>query len=391
MDVTLVLTHDCNLGCSYCYAGRKFRKPMPTWVRDEALALAFSDAKPGSEITLCYFGGEPTIEWDLLVETARLAHALANTKQVTLRQSVTTNGTLLTSERVATLHELGIHVALSIDGTRESHEIERPMMSGKSSFDEVQRGLRLLIEAGRAFDVIAVTTPNNVQFLGASNAYLFGLGVPRITTNMAYEGAWSEAALEQLKSGLVQSAATVADFYREGRIVSLAVFDAKIRARLGKKKATCPIGEGAVAVAPSGNIYPCERLVGEDDGLQWVIGHVDRGIDAASMQIHRGALPDHHSTNSECGDCAERDRCNAYCACANVAETGNIAVAGGVQCLFERSAMEIADALYEVMASEKNAAFADWFELDWNRQLAPEPRSAAAQIPKQNHRLSVLR
>ena len=24
MDVSLVLTHDCNLGCGYCYTGAKF-------------------------------------------------------------------------------------------------------------------------------------------------------------------------------------------------------------------------------------------------------------------------------------------------------------------------------------------------------------------------------
>ena len=43
MDATLVLTHDCNLGCSYCYTGRKFRKVMPDDIAEKGLQFAFSD------------------------------------------------------------------------------------------------------------------------------------------------------------------------------------------------------------------------------------------------------------------------------------------------------------------------------------------------------------
>ncbi len=93
MDVTFVLTHDCNLGCSYCYAGRKFRKSMSREVRDQALDLAFGDVAAGTKMSLCYFGGEPTLEWDLLVETAAKARQLAEERGVLLVQSVTTNGT----------------------------------------------------------------------------------------------------------------------------------------------------------------------------------------------------------------------------------------------------------------------------------------------------------
>lgn len=400
MDVTFVLTHDCNLGCSYCYAGRKFRKSMSREVRDQALDLAFGDVAAGAKMSLCYFGGEPTLEWDLLVETAAKARQLAEERGVLLVQSVTTNGTTLTDERVNTLDELGVQVALSIDGTREAHDRERPMMGGKSSFNEVSRGLQCLLRAGRSFDTISVVTPENAPLLGASVAYLFGLGVPRMSINMAYEAAWTPAALEHVKTGLVQAATVVATCFREDRIVSLTAFDSKIRARLKggfRPEDTCPIGEGVVAVAPSGNIYPCERLVGEDDKADFVIGHVRSGIVSAQMRTHRDAMPDHHATNSECNDCGERGRCSAFCACANLAETGNISIAGGVQCLYERVTMEVADALFEVMSLEKNAAFAEWFGVDFTKRAVSAPQAkppgqiAQQPVDPSRRRLDVLR
>ena len=45
-----------------------------------------------------------------------------------------------------------------------------------------------------------------------------------------------------------------------------------------------------------------------------------------------------------CEPCAEKYRCNASCACANIAETGQSDHAGGVQCWYEQAVIELADA-----------------------------------------------
>jgi uncharacterized protein len=366
MDVTLVLTHDCNLGCSYCYAGRKFRRSMGQGVRDQALNLAFSSAPARGKVQISYFGGEPTLEWDTLIDSVHKAREMASARDVALTQTMTTNGTTLTAERVAELANAGVYVALSIDGVRSAHEAHRPTMNGKSSFDDVIRGLDLLLAQGAPFETISVLTPETAADLGTSVAFLFERGVPRVSINPAYEAVWTDAALAQLKSGYVAAAQTLTAYFRAGRVVSFPAFDGKIIARLKGGLATgdtCAIGEGSVAVAPSGNIYPCERLVGEDEDLKYVIGHVDRGIDEAQMRKHRDALPDHHATNDECNDCSEKSRCGAFCACANIAETGDISVAGGVQCLIERITMEIADAVLETLVAEGNQTFAEWFQI----------------------------
>src|SRR5205085_2668523 len=103
---------------------------------------------------------------------------------------------------------------------------------------------------------------------------------------------------------------------------------------------TCRVGHGAVAVAPSGNLYPCERMVGEDRDLALCIGHVSAGIDPSKLRALDSSRADR---NTECGGCAVESRCASFCACANLAETGRVGEAGGVQCWHEQMTMAVAD------------------------------------------------
>jgi radical SAM protein with 4Fe4S-binding SPASM domain len=111
-----------------------------------------------------------------------------------------------------------------------------------------------------------------------------------------------------------------------------------------------------LAVAPSGRLYPCARLVGEDRGGRLVIGDVWRGPDEGAMAgVERGPA------DPACGECAERWRCGGRCACANLAETGTTHLPGGVQCWYEQTSARIADELgHRLLGREPCEAFVDW-------------------------------
>jgi uncharacterized protein len=391
MDVTLVLTHDCNLGCGYCYAGRKFRKAMPAAVMRQALDLAFADGDAG-KIQVSFFGGEPTLEWDLLIEAAEYARSLAGDR--TLVQCVTTNGTLLTKERVDRLADLDVYVGLSIDGNQRAHEANRPSMSGQSTWAAVSKGLDMVVAAGRPFETISVVTPESVRELGASVAELFERGVPRVALNPCYESVWTDDDLAAWEQGLIAAAGVVATHMRAGRIVSLNVFDAKIIARIkGGLEQTdkCDLGGGFIAVAPSGNLYPCERLVGEDTDVAARIGHASSGVVRGRVADFRAEnLPDWHAQNEECGGCGEQVRCSNHCACANRAETGSYGTAGGVQCWHEQTTARIADELADTLFAEGNAAFNQWF-FPHGQVPVPVVNAVNNRVPRDKRALRILR
>lgn len=389
MDATLVLTHDCNLGCGYCYTGRKFRKVMPDDVADRALELAFSNVAEGGQVQLSYFGGEPTLEWDRLVRAATKAKAMGKERGVRVRQSVTTNGTLLSKDKVQKLTELDFYVGLSIDGNRVAHEANRPTMNGKSSYDDVVRGLDLLLEEGRPFETISVVTPQSVGEFGKSVADLFERGVPRVSINPCYEAIWSDQHIATWEQGFLEALGTVARWLRSGRLISFSPFDAKVIARikggLGALDA-CSLGERFVAISPAGYLYPCERLVVEDDEPRFRIGHLDGGIESTGVKAIRAQMPDYHASNDECDSCEEKHRCSAFCACANLAETGQLGVAGGVQCWYERTTMALADQLADAMMSEKNEPFLRWFFPGGNAPEALPPTRETRAIHRDHKR-----
>lgn len=366
MHVTLVLTHECNLACSYCYAGEKFRKDMDWETAARSLDLAFADRRPRvpwatpeeSTVDVGFFGGEPTICWDMLVRASHEARARAQKQQRRLRLALTTNGTLITPERAKELVDLGVEVTLSIDGTREAHDATRPQRGGRSSFDDVVRGAENLKAAGSPLEVIAVVAPQNVRHLGETVRFLVALGARNVILNPCFEETWTDDDLALWEKGLREAAEVYADCMRKGTPVAMPTFDNKLLAAAKGGLAscdTCSAGEHEVAVAPSGNLYPCARMVGEDRDPKLVIGHLDRGIDAVRVRgIARGP------SDPACDECAEKWRCGASCACANLAETGTTNVPGGTQCWYEQASARVADAIGLKLLEERNETFLAW-------------------------------
>ena len=71
MNLTLHLTDNCNMDCSYCIR-EKCPKDMTEDVLIAACDLAFSR---GQRAGLCFFGGEPLLKKDLIYKA--LAHSTA--------------------------------------------------------------------------------------------------------------------------------------------------------------------------------------------------------------------------------------------------------------------------------------------------------------------------
>lgn len=344
MNVSLVLTHDCNLGCTYCYEGEKFKKRMGPEVITRALDLAFADL-PAEDpsMRLSFFGGEPLLEWALLADIADRAIARAEKEQVELTLTVTTNGTRLDRDKVRFLVERGFFVGLSIDGDRAAHEATRPTRGGRSSFDAVLRGLDLLLAEGAWLETISVVDPANVCRLGESVRFLVGHGVERIALNPNFGATFTDAELAAWERGYREAAELYVARSLAGRPFYLNVVEDQLLTHVKggyAEEDRCPMGHGGVAVAPSGNLYPCERMVEEDRSGELRIGDVFAGIDGGRLLcLDAQAGP----VNEECGGCGVKARCMSFCACANRAESGSIGIAGGVQCWHAQMAIRIAD------------------------------------------------
>lgn len=349
MEVSLVLTRDCNLACGYCFAGEKRRDRMPLERGRQALDFAFARrALDGGRLDLSFFGGEPLLEWDGLVVLAEEARARAEREGTPLALQVTTNGVLLDAERIARLGELGVHVALSLDGTETAHERARPTRGGRGSYAAASAALDRLLAAGRPFDVVTVIDPATVDALSEGVRALLDRGVERLFLNPNWAGAWTEERLAVWRGHYEVVAALVVAWFRRGRSVVVQPFDSAMVALASGREARahrCEAGVRSFGVGPSGKLYGCGRGVAEDDGSR-AIGDLTAGLDAS--RVARFGSP----------------ACPEACSCASLEETGDAGRPGPVQRWHDALVSEIAGNLVRALAKEPvgHATYRDAFQ-----------------------------
>lgn len=156
---TVVLTLDCNLACPYCFEGH-FRENIAMSEETAALLIDFVTREQlgrGRDVELRFYGGEPLMAMPRLTQIARAVGEAATQAGRTFSFTMVTNATLLTPAVVAELLPLGFTSAqITLDGTEEIHNRQRPFVSGKGSFAPILANLKavyrdILIKPGGNF------------------------------------------------------------------------------------------------------------------------------------------------------------------------------------------------------------------------------------------------
>lgn len=355
--LTLNLTHDCNLACPYCYAGEKVHKPISFETGMAGVELALSETP--ELLDVAFFGGEPLMEWALLKRFVEAIEArmATQTPACRVRFTTTTNGTLLTEARVDYLVAHDFEIAISLDGNQAAHDVNRPRVGGGSSFEATLSGLKACLGRIRKVTVIMVLTPQSAPMLGESVRFLFEQGARRISLNPNFYATWGEEDKAALTTGHQAAAAFYVEQFEAGEPFYLDFIESKVITRLKGGYACgdrCDFGANEVAVAPSGRLYPCERLIGDDTG-ELSIGHVHEGgfDELARLKL----LADKGNHDPDCDDCALKERCMSWCGCVNYASTGAINQPSDFLCFYEQLCISEADGAATQLWVARNPAF----------------------------------
>jgi uncharacterized protein len=101
-----------------------------------------------NQVKLKYAGGEPLLQYPLILELHSYAAKIADAQGFALKEVVLSNGTLLTARIVQALKELGIHLMISLDGFGDYHNSQRPYAGGRGSFDDVAEAVEIAVANG---------------------------------------------------------------------------------------------------------------------------------------------------------------------------------------------------------------------------------------------------
>ena len=145
-NICLNLTDACCLACRYCFVAQQPHfMTLDTAKAAVHFLLDNLKKKPNKDkASLSYFGGEPTLLWDEIIEPLTI-YIRENNYPISL--NITTNGVLLNENRIKFLKDNDVEILLSIDGDKETQDFNRPFHDdNKSSFDEVSKNILYILK-----------------------------------------------------------------------------------------------------------------------------------------------------------------------------------------------------------------------------------------------------
>jgi uncharacterized protein len=341
MKYTISITQQCNLRCSYCYI-EKNNSVMSTETARQIINNIYDHSPENEKIDIGFFGGEPLLEFDLVKSIVHLIkeHPKYNSKLVEI--DLVTNGTIFSDEIGKFFAKHDISFCLSCDGPPNIQDKFRRYKDGSGSSATVKNTIKRVLEHLPYILVNAVYTPETFTSLPETIEYFSSLGLKRIYTNPDFSANWSMSDAGRLQQVYDQIARQYMDYYIAGDPHYINLIDNKIMLFLKDgydQDDKCKMGSGEFAFTPSGNIYPCERLIGADDGKTHCIGNIANGLKSVrACDKTFVAL----SSNTECADCSVSDYCMNWCGCSNIFASGNYNRVGAFQCASEKAAVATA-------------------------------------------------
>ena len=144
-SLTICPTIDCNFGCDYCFQRHRVSR-MTEAVQAKLLEVFAQKAPRLSKFFVTWFGGEPTLAWDVVRKLSQGFMEIAEKNRVEYSASLITNGYLLDEEKVEDMIRYRIHlVQITLDGDAPYHDQRRHLLTGEGSFERILANLRLFL------------------------------------------------------------------------------------------------------------------------------------------------------------------------------------------------------------------------------------------------------
>lgn len=352
--VTMLLTNDCNLACSYCFESNKGKDYMPKEMALDILKATYNVVDPMAGVfTLNMFGGEPLMNWETF--KAVCDYVLENNLKI--RITATTNLTLLTDEMIDYIDELSIPVLVSVDGIKEVHDKHRC-----NSFDKVIENMKKLIDRDLGYLIEARMTvaPDTAKYMYESVKMLVDLGINNIANVPASDLEWDAQSIQDYKDNYEKILDMYIDILNDEtnkRNISLYKVDQALNLALEPIKedtSMCNIGNPRwVIVDWKGDIWPCPDYPTTDnvDLIAGKIGNFYTGVDetkvdpkpmVATYELER------------CKGCEAISICKSGCPYENYTKNGKFNEPTIGYCTLQKAFVEIIKAYQDKLLEATN-------------------------------------
>ena len=308
-DITLQVTEDCNLRCTYCYQHDKTPKHMSfetgkkfidIILESDERSAKYIQSRECAGVVFNFIGGEPLLEIDLISDltdyTIQRMIELDHPWLFRHMFGICTNGLLYFEPKVQEYlkkHHSHLSLTVTVDGNKEIHDTCRLDIAGNGSYDRAiaaaNHWYSTYNKAGSAFPTKITISPQNLPKIGDAVIEFVDNESTDININCVYENVWNIDHARML--------------YRELKKIAdhLLATDMQDDVRIGiltdptgrpytNHNTWCGGNGLMIAVDPAGDIYPCLRYAPSSVGPtveKFKIGDVDHGFIYDEVQTER--------------------------------------------------------------------------------------------------------
>ena len=298
-NITLQLTDDCNMRCTYCYQHEKGNHKMSFETAKIFINLILnSDEKVSSYINankalgciLDFIGGEPLLCTDVMSkickyfigEVFKRKHRWA----INFMISMSSNGLLYFEpefQEFVRLHKNHLSYGVTVDGNKTLHDACRIDKDGNPTYDRAMAAVKdYTAKTGQSIKSKVTISPDNVVYLTEAVISLIENDYKDIMMNCVYEKGWETKHATILYNRLKE----LTDWLEENNHLDdiyISMFDNHIGKPLPEDELQNWCGGTGLMLAMDykGDMYPCIRYMENSVGNNqepYIIGNLKEGI-----------------------------------------------------------------------------------------------------------------
>lgn len=375
----LNLTDDCCLACKYCFVQQKpHYMSLKTAVRAVDFLINNSRRRETDRNTrpaITFFGGEPMLCYDSII--VPLVYYIEKKYPNEISLSITTNGILLTRDRIQFLKDHNINPLLSIDGAPITQDINRPCKNpSMSSSKLVMKNIPDLLEFFPNTTFRATIYQETVQHTFENYLFAQRLGFKSIFFMPNCRDPWSEEQVSILKEEYRKIYDAMILQFRDNQLPIFCrsinnsfehVLKHDLNTLTNKQNnersiVRCGLGTSMGSIGYDGSIYGCQEQDSKGKDSIFYIGNIDSGIDQG---LHKRLLTKYSNIDimkcedsQYCETCPLRSQCGSF-ACPSVIWDlyGNFYTDSKIHCQWLRIMFEEAVRAMRILVAEDNQLF----------------------------------
>lgn len=285
------------------------------------------------------------MNFEVVKQVVEYARSLEKQHNKRFRFTITTNGLLLTDDKIDFINREMSNVVLSLDGRKEVNDRLRVRVNGDGCYDRiVPQYQKLVAQRGdKDYYTRGTFTKHNLDFtqdvLHMAELGFDQISVEPVVSDPKLEYSIKEEDLPRVYEEYETLAKTIIDRKKEGDAFNFFHFmlDLEQGPCAIKRLRGCGCGNEYVAVTPEGEIYPCHQFVGEE---QWKMGDLRDGSFREDMK--KSFASANVYTKTECKNCWAKFYCSGGCNANSWQYEGDVLKSHKISCDLEKKRLECA-------------------------------------------------